>query len=108
MLEHDIHPIVVSITGGGELAAGAVNRFIRNQTPLSAYEEAIRREFYPEFRGARRLARIVFSNPGLFYRLASKHPGVLDLYADILRGKRFYRNFLSTVFQTALRKLFLP
>ena len=88
----------------GEMAGIAAAGFINKKISLSAYEAGIRKEFYFELRAARRLAGIVYRFPGLFFRLASRYPYVLEHYAEVLRGKRLYRNFIFTFLWTGLRR----
>lgn len=90
----------------GELAGEFSKRFIQEGASPSEYQRGIENEFYPEFRGAMRLAWLVYRFPELFFNLTLKHPGIIPLYADVLSGKRPYRSFLSTVLKTAIQKSF--
>ncbi|MBI3594200.1 MAG: geranylgeranyl reductase family protein [Nitrospirae bacterium] len=90
----------------GQIAGKFSKRFIDSGAPTCEYQDEIEREFYPEFRGASRLASLVYRFPKTFFDLTLKHPGVIQMYVDVLGGKRPYRNFLSTVLKTAAFKVF--
>jgi geranylgeranyl reductase family protein len=88
----------------GEIAGEFSERFIGEGASPYDYQRKIEIEFYPEFRGAMRLAWLVYRFPETFFNLTIKHPGVISLYADVLSGKRPYRSFLSLVLKIAIQK----
>jgi geranylgeranyl reductase family protein len=90
----------------GQIAAEAAERFIHQGTPLSGYSNTIRREFYPEFKSAGRVAWLVYRFPEFLFDLTEKHPGVIQLYIEVLSGKRTYRSFLPEILLTAFKRLF--
>ncbi|MBI1821485.1 MAG: geranylgeranyl reductase family protein [Nitrospirae bacterium] len=92
----------------GQIAGRASETFIKKGASLKGYAKKIEKEFYPEFRGAKRMAWLIYRFPGLWFDLTLKHPGVIQLYTEVLAGKREYRNFLSTVLKTAFKKILLP
>jgi flavin-dependent dehydrogenase len=80
----------------GQLAARAI--LARRHDPrlsLMAYEQALEREIYPEFRVASRMARIVYSFPRLCYRLMQNYQEVIRLYFGVLQGRTTYQGFLA-------------
>ncbi|MHB8483290.1 MAG: geranylgeranyl reductase family protein [Nitrospiria bacterium] len=89
----------------GQIAGEIAENFIKKGASLDEYACKIKKEFYPEFKGARRMAWLVYRFPGLWFDLTLKHPGVIQLYMEVLSGKKRYSNFLSTVFKTALVKM---
>ena len=88
----------------GQIAGEIAENYIKKGTSLEEYARRIEKEFYPEFRGARKMAWLVYRFPRLWFDLTIKHPGVIRLYVDVLSGKRRYSNFLSTILKTALVK----
>ncbi|MFI5303487.1 MAG: geranylgeranyl reductase family protein [Nitrospiria bacterium] len=88
----------------GEIAGEFSKKMIEDKVPGVEYQKKIENEFYPDFIGAKRLAGLVYRFPKIFFNLTVKHPGVIQLYVDVLSGKQAYRTFLSTVLKTALLK----
>ncbi len=98
----------------GQLAAATVlSSFHNHHASLWDYELAVRKELYPEFRIASRLARVVYSFPRLCYRLMNRYQEVITLYYDVLRGKETYQSFfhkakgvVKSSFRELLREAF--
>jgi len=70
----------------GKLAAAAVSDFLKEGTPLTAYDQSVRREIEPELRAAGRIAWIVYHFPRLVFRAASRRPRFLTAYGKVLQG----------------------
>jgi len=89
----------------GEIAGNFSKKMLDQGVSPSEYQREIEREFYPEFRAAKNLARLVYRFPKLFFDLTDKHPGVIRQYAEVLNGRRLYRDFLPTIFKAAVRSI---
>jgi geranylgeranyl reductase family protein len=86
----------------GQMAAQAVlGRFEDRGRSLHAYDEALEREIYPEFRIASRMAQVLYSFPRLCYRMAQNYQGVIRLYYGVLQGRTTYQEFLAQAKQLA-------
>jgi geranylgeranyl reductase family protein len=88
----------------GEIAGAFAKQFLDGKARPCQYQKWIEREFYPEFRGARRLASIVYRFPETFFNLTLKYPGVIRMYMEVISGRRPYRSFLYRILGTALRR----
>lgn len=78
----------------GQMAAESVLGLLDDgRRPLTSYEEAVCGEFYPEFRVASRLARIVYTFPRLCHRLIQRYQDVIELYYGVLQGRETYQTF---------------
>ncbi|MGQ0810127.1 MAG: geranylgeranyl reductase family protein [Nitrospiraceae bacterium] len=78
----------------GQMAATTVLGSLHDQQrPLLDYELAVKRELYPEFRIASRMARIVYSFPRLCHSLMHRYEEVIKLYYDVLGGRETYQSF---------------
>ena len=62
---------------------------------LEGYADSLRREIYPEFEVASRLAEVIYTYPRLCHRLISRYPDVLEIYYDVLRGRETYQSFVT-------------
>jgi hypothetical protein len=62
---------------------------------LENYEQAIRRELYPEFHVASRMAAVIYRFPRLCYRLMRPYSNVVQLYCGVLQGTETYQTFLA-------------
>jgi geranylgeranyl reductase family protein len=95
----------------GQMAATAVlDQLHDRHKKLWDYELAIRRELYPEFEIALRLAHIIYSFPGLCHRLIRPYQEVVALYLDVLRGKETYQSFFRQakgMVKSSVRELLL-
>jgi geranylgeranyl reductase family protein len=60
---------------------------------LTSYDQDISRSLLPDFAYALRLAKWVYAFPGLFWWLLKRHPVIMDIYFDILRGRESYERF---------------
>jgi geranylgeranyl reductase family protein len=79
----------------GQLAALQIRAaFAESGTGLEGYGDSLRREIYPEFDVASRLAQVIYTYPRLCHRLISRYPDVLELYYDVLRGRETYQSFV--------------
>jgi flavin-dependent dehydrogenase len=80
----------------GQLAAESILNQVNDQRrSLTDYDEAVRREFYEEFRVAARMASIIYSYPYLCHRLLSRYQHIVMLYYDMLRGGETYQTFYA-------------
>lgn len=78
----------------GKMAARTVLDQLRGRCEsLWNYELAIRREVYPEFGIASRLADIVYTFPRLCHRLLKPYQEVIHVYYEVLQGKETYQSF---------------
>jgi len=76
----------------GQMAAEAVAGFLKEERPLSSYEDAVRSEIYPELSAALKIARVVYHFPHLIFRLSSRRPGWLIGYGRVLQGQLSYQD----------------
>jgi len=92
----------------GQLAARAILGAIgESPRALDAYEAAVRREIYPEFEVAARMADVVYTFPRFCHRLLSNHHRVMHLYYDVMRGRDTYQSFYAnakSMTKTSLRQ----
>jgi geranylgeranyl reductase family protein len=77
----------------GQWAADAIAEHLRLNRPLTRYANAVRREMIPEFRAARRVARIIYARPGIFVKASRYEPAVSEELVGILRGELSYRGW---------------
>ncbi len=76
----------------GQLAAEAVAGFLKEERPLSSYEDAVRSEIYPELSAALKIARVVYHFPRLISKLSARHPGWLIGCGRVLQGRLSYQD----------------
>ena len=82
----------------GRMAARAAVDFLKGLTPdLRAYDAEVAGELYPEFRAAGRIAWVLYTFPRLVHEALRRRPGVLHLYADILKGRATYQGVLAAI-----------
>jgi geranylgeranyl reductase family protein len=86
--------IYYAVRSGKMAAATILDQLHDRRETLWSYELAIRREMYPEFEIALRLANIIYSFPRLCHRLMIPYQEVVMLYYDILKGKETYQSFV--------------
>ena len=80
----------------GQMAADAVLGIFSDQNrSLLDYDAAVRREIYPEFHVATRLAHIIYTFPRLCHRLSSQYQDVIHLYYDVFKGRETYQTFYA-------------
>jgi geranylgeranyl reductase family protein len=80
----------------GQLAAAAVLGTLANSSgSLFDYEAAVRREIYPEFHVASKLAQIIYTFPRLCHRLTSRYQDVIHLYYKVFKGQETYQSFFE-------------
>ena len=80
------------------MAAQAVLDGISDRTgDFTGYDTAVASEFYPEFRRAHLIARIVYTFPRACYNLVRDHPRIMEVYFDVLRGREGYGVFLQAL-----------
>jgi len=79
-----------------QLAATQIQAaFADSGAGLDGYADSLRREIYPEFEVASRLAEVIYTYPRLCHRLISRYPDVLELYYEVLRGRETYQSFVT-------------
>src|SRR5213594_1701230 len=82
----------------GRMAARTAVDFLKGLTPdLRAYDAEVAGELYPEFRAAGRIAWVLYTFPRLVHEALRRRPGVLHLYADILKGRATYQGVLAAI-----------
>lgn len=92
VLGEGIHYAVLS----GRMAAACVVDCLRGLTPgLRAYDERVAGELYPEFRVAARMAWTLYRFPRIAHRVIRRRPEILELYAEVLKGRETYRSFYA-------------
>lgn len=77
----------------GQLAAEAVAAAIQDASapPASAaYQDAVRRTFYPDFQAAARIARFMFGFPRVGIQVLRRRPSFVRTYFGVLRGEETY------------------
>ena len=78
----------------GKMAAACIADRLRSVTPdLLAYDAQVAGELYPEFRVAARMAWTLYRFPQISHRVIRRRPGILELYAEVLKGRETYRSF---------------
>ena len=78
----------------GRMAAACIVDRLRGRTPdLRAYDERVAGELYPEFRVAGRMAWTLYRFPQISHRVIRRRPEILELYAEVLKGRETYRSF---------------
>jgi flavin-dependent dehydrogenase len=92
MLGEGIYYAVLS----GRMAATAIVDHLRGlSSDLRAYDAQVARDLYPEFRVAARMAWSLYTFPQISHRVIRRRPEMLELYADILKGRETYRSFYA-------------
>lgn len=90
----------------GRMAAACVTDRLRGLTPdLRAYDAQVADELYPEFRVAARMAWTLYRFPQISHRVIRRRPEILELYAEVLKGRETYRSF-SAKAQTGAKDSF--
>ena len=80
----------------GTMAAACIADRLRGVTPdLLAYDTRVADELYPEFRVAARMAWTLYRFPQISHRVIRRRPGILELYAEVLKGRETYRSFYA-------------
>ncbi|MFQ5329766.1 MAG: geranylgeranyl reductase family protein [Thermodesulfobacteriota bacterium] len=78
----------------GERAAEVIARQAEQDSgDLSAYQEVVEREFYPEFDAALKLSRLVYNYPRMWYKTLEGDNSLMERYYDVIRGSLSYREF---------------
>src|SRR5438445_227283 len=62
---------------------------------LQPYEADIAHEIYREFRVAARMAWYLYTFPQPFLWMIDRLPGMIERYADVLKGRETYRSFYA-------------
>ncbi|MBI3804807.1 MAG: NAD(P)/FAD-dependent oxidoreductase [Nitrospirae bacterium] len=88
----------------GQMAAKAISASFTGSKKTESYDEEFREAFYPDFRVAGFLAKWVYTFPALFLEMTRRHPAAMELYLDVLRGKRTYCDFWREVKWAFLQK----
>jgi len=99
LLSGDAADLVDPLTGegvyyalrSGQLAAEAVDAYLRRGKPLDGYSARIREEIQEEFRVARGMAAILFRDRGAAFHLLLKNRTVCRWCVEILTGRKTYR-----------------
>lgn len=90
----------------GQLAAFAVDAFLKNKAPdLALYTHLLDNELTPELLAAQQFVRIFNRYPALFYYLIKNNDYVWNAICKILRGER---NFSDVNRKLGFFKIFLP
>lgn len=80
----------------GKHAALAAAMCLSSGTPdLTSYQAWLNKEIYPEFKAAEKIARLVYSCPGLWFRLIEKKPDLMLKYYEVVRGEKSFAEFHS-------------
>jgi len=78
----------------GERAAEVIARQAEKDSgDLSAYQEVVEREFYPDFAAALKLSRLVYNYPRMWYKTLEGDNNLMEKYYDVIRGSLSYREF---------------
>lgn len=89
----------------GVKAAGAVRlRLSGLAADLSAYQEWLEKELYPELRACGRLSSLVYSHPRLWYSIIEKEPEIMQRYYNVIRGEEGAGSFHDWVFNRVAKK----
>jgi len=89
--------IYYAIWSGQEAARCVARAVLRDIADLRFYDRQVRADLYPEFRSAFWMARAVYRFPHFTFRLFRKHPEVIQLYFQVLRGELSYRGMASVL-----------
>ena len=82
----------------GQVAAQTLHTALQaDSADLSAYQNQIAREMYPEFEAAARIARFGFHFSKVSYALFKARPEVAESFVQILQGSLDYREYWSRV-----------
>ncbi len=80
----------------GRMAAACIADHLCGRTPdLQAYDLQVADELYPEFRVAGRMAWTLYRFPQISHRVIRRRPEILELYAEVLKGRETYRSFYA-------------
>lgn len=80
----------------GRMAARSIIEWAHGTAAdLRAYDERVARDIYPEFRVAARMAWTVYTFPQVSHRMIRRRPGIMQLYAGVLKGQETYRSFYA-------------
>ena len=80
----------------GRMAAACVADHLGGLTPdLQAYDARVADELYPEFRVAGRMAWTLYRFPQISHRVIRRRPEILELYAEVLKGRETYQSFYA-------------
>jgi len=80
----------------GKMAARAAAKYLRGEAEdLQPYEADIAHEIYREFRVAARMAWYLYTFPQPFLWMIDRLPGMIERYADVLKGRETYRSFYA-------------
>ena len=80
----------------GQMGAACVADRLGGLTPdLLAYDTRVADELYPEFRVATRMAWTLYRFPQISHRVIRRRPEILELYANVLKGRETYRSFYA-------------
>ena len=96
--------IYYAVRSGLLASEAAVRALAEGPRALARYPRALRRELCPDLRAARWLAWLIHLSPRGWQRVLARHPGAVELYADVLRGERRYRDFVGLVARVATRR----
>src|SRR5436309_11606506 len=80
----------------GRMAAASIVGHLQGLTPdLTAYDAEVARDIYPEFRVAARMAWTLYTFPQMVHRMICRRPELIQLYAEILKGRETYKSFYA-------------
>src|SRR3989442_30207 len=80
----------------GRMAAASIVGHLQGLTPdLTAYDVEVARDIYPEFRVAARMAWTLYTFPQMVHRMICRRPELIQLYAEILKGRETYQSFYA-------------
>ncbi len=87
--------IYYAVLSGRMGAACVADRLGGGAPDLRAYDARVADELYPEFRVATRMAWTLYRFPRISHRVIRRRPQILELYADVLKGRETYRSFYA-------------
>jgi geranylgeranyl reductase family protein len=94
---------IYSAMQSGRIAARVISAFLDKKIPdLGLYNREVAKEFHREFIQASWLSRIAYAYPALSYRVLRKHPGLIALYGEILKGREPYGAFFRRLKEKTL------
>jgi len=90
----------------GQVAAECLYDFLATgEERAVAYDRRISREFYPEFKAARRIAEVLYGFPQLVFEKIKQRPHVFQEYFQVLRGEKTCQDWWSSLRSSVFRSL---
>src|SRR3989338_1029463 len=87
-----------------KILAAATEEAAGGQGAAESYDREIRAAFTADFEVAERMARWIYTFPGLFLEGIRRHPKAMLLYYEVLRGERSYREYSRAVQREFFRR----